>query len=31
MTAVAYDAALEPLLIALARKAREVRALEGRQ
>jgi len=27
----AYDAALEPLLIALARKAREIRALEGRQ
>jgi hypothetical protein len=31
MTADAYDAALEPLLIALARKAREIRALEGRQ
>lgn len=27
----AYDAALEPLLISLARKAREIRALEGRQ
>ena len=31
MTAEAYDAALEPLLISLARKAREIRALEGRQ
>ena len=31
MTADAYDAALEPLLISLARKAREIRALEGRQ
>ena len=31
MTADAYDAALEPLLIALARKSREIRALEGRQ
>jgi hypothetical protein len=31
LTADAYDAALEPLLIALARKAREIRALEGRQ
>jgi hypothetical protein len=31
MAADAYDAALEPLLIALARKAREIRALEGRQ
>jgi hypothetical protein len=27
----AYDAALEPLLISLARKAREIRTLEGRQ
>jgi hypothetical protein len=31
MVADAYDAALEPLLISLARKAREIRALEGRQ
>jgi hypothetical protein len=31
MAADAYDAALEPLLISLARKAREIRALEGRQ
>jgi hypothetical protein len=31
MTAGAYDATLEPLLISLARKAREIRALEGRQ
>lgn len=31
MTADAYDAALEPLLISLARKAREIRTLEGRQ
>jgi hypothetical protein len=31
MAADAYDVALEPLLIALARKAREIRALEGRQ
>lgn len=31
MPATAYDAALEPLLISLARKAREIRALEGRQ
>ena len=31
MAADAYDAALEPLLIALARKAREIRAMEGRQ
>jgi hypothetical protein len=31
LTADAYDAALEPLLISLARKAREIRALEGRQ
>jgi hypothetical protein len=31
MTADAYDAALEPLLISLARKAREIRGLEGRQ
>ena len=31
MPADAYDAALEPLLISLARKAREIRALEGRQ
>jgi hypothetical protein len=31
MTADAYDAALEPLLISLARKAREIRVLEGRQ
>ena len=30
LTADAYDAALEPLLIALARKAREIRVLEGR-
>lgn len=29
MTADAYDAALEPLLISLARKSREIRALEG--
>jgi hypothetical protein len=31
MTPAAYDAALEPLLISLARKSREIRALEGRQ
>jgi hypothetical protein len=31
MTADAYDAALEPLLISLARKSREIRALEGRE
>jgi hypothetical protein len=31
MAAAAYDGALEPLLIALARKAREIRAMEGRQ
>ncbi len=31
MPSDAYDAALEPLLISLARKAREIRALEGRQ
>lgn len=31
MNADAYDAALEPLLITLARKAREIRALEGHQ
>jgi hypothetical protein len=31
LTGDAYDAALEPLLISLARKAREIRALEGRQ
>jgi len=31
MTADAYDAALEPLLISLARKAREIRVAEGRQ
>jgi hypothetical protein len=31
MTADAYDTALEPLLISLARKAREIRTLEGRQ
>lgn len=31
MGAGAYDAALEPLLISLARKAREIRALEGRR
>jgi hypothetical protein len=31
LTADAYDAALEPLLISLARKAREIRALEGRE
>jgi len=31
MSADAYDAALEPALIALARKAREIRVLEGRQ
>jgi hypothetical protein len=31
MAADAYDGALEPLLISLARKAREIRALEGRE
>lgn len=31
MPADAFDAALEPLLISLARKAREIRVLEGRQ
>ncbi len=31
LAADAYDAALEPLLISLARKAHEIRALEGRQ
>jgi hypothetical protein len=31
MPADAYDAALEPLLISLARKAREIRTVEGRQ
>jgi hypothetical protein len=31
MAADAYDTALEPLLIALARKAREIRAMEGRE
>jgi hypothetical protein len=31
MAADAYDAALEPLLISLARKAREIRTMEGRQ
>lgn len=31
MAADAYDAALEPLLISLARKSREIRVLEGRQ
>jgi hypothetical protein len=31
MTADAYDAALEPFLISLARKSREIRALEGHQ
>jgi hypothetical protein len=31
LAADAYDAALEPLLISLARKAREIRVLEGRQ
>ncbi|MFI5232314.1 MAG: hypothetical protein ACHQSE_07360 [Gemmatimonadales bacterium] len=31
MTADAYDAALEPLLISLARKSREIRTLEGHQ
>jgi hypothetical protein len=31
MTADAYDAALEPLLISLARKSREIRTMEGRQ
>jgi hypothetical protein len=31
MAADAYDAALEPLLISLARKAREIRTVEGRQ
>ena len=31
MAADAYDAALEPLLISLARKSREIRAAEGRQ
>ncbi len=31
MAADAYDAALEPLLVSLARKAREIRAMEGRQ
>jgi hypothetical protein len=30
-TGGAYDSALEPLLISLARKAREIRTLEGRQ
>ncbi len=30
MTPDAYDAALEPLLIALARKSREIRVMEGR-
>ncbi len=31
LAADAYDAALEPLLISLARKAREIRTLEGRE
>ncbi len=31
MTSEAYDAALEPLLVSLARKSREIRALEGRE
>jgi len=31
MAAGAYDAALEPLLISLARKAHEIRVIEGRQ
>ncbi|MGH7654353.1 MAG: hypothetical protein ACREN6_06785, partial [Gemmatimonadaceae bacterium] len=31
MTADAYDTALEPLLISLARKSREIRTLEGHQ
>lgn len=31
MAADAYDAALEPLLISLARKAHEIRVMEGRQ